>query len=416
MDATQLNLLQSQLRKLVTEGIGEAIAELKKHLPEFSAKYNPLILLESRLNDANLKNIQNILSDEALQLTYNQIRADLLLFISTLQVQDFVLPDSVSKGKSGALLYKIPKQMQLQQETKCLVRLAFDKPTIIKNIELTDDVVVRDVRVTEVMQVELIDPSAEQPFQIRSFSDEEQFVEAAAYTEWIFYVKPVREGNFPLMLKISVIELVQGKERVRNIVWEEQVHITAIESEAVETTFQSTGLVIAGATSDFDRFMTDTEERGTESTMPAAPPSPRIQDMLEPAPAVPAPKKKSTFRKIATPLAGVLLIATIGSVLIYQNMGSSFNTEQENVNDFNIDEMIKAETDTSFQDMIEVPAMKDIQTQPVPADTLMNPEELYRRLLQFKQDSLYLLDREDSIKLEKLIRRVGGQKRTKESQ
>jgi len=234
MDARTLETLKSQWRQFVAERIGDAINDLKTHVPEFSRKYNALILLESRLNDANLKNIQNIISDEALQVQYNQIRADLLLFISALEVQDFELPASASQGKSGALLYKIPKEMQLAVETKCLVRLAFDKPTIIKNIELTEEVEIRDVRVTEVMQVELIDPSIEQPFHIRSFSDEEQFVEKEAYTEWIFYVKPMKAGTFPLMLKVSVVEKVQGKDRVRNIVWEEQVQITATEPEQAE--------------------------------------------------------------------------------------------------------------------------------------------------------------------------------------
>ncbi|MDX1942459.1 MAG: hypothetical protein SFU99_17985 [Saprospiraceae bacterium] len=89
MDATTLDALKSKLRRLVPESIADAIAELKKALPDFSPKYNPLILLESRLNDANLKNVQNLLSDAELQIEYNQIRADLLLLIDSLEERDF---------------------------------------------------------------------------------------------------------------------------------------------------------------------------------------------------------------------------------------------------------------------------------------------------------------------------------------
>ncbi len=436
MDATTLETLKSKWRQRVAESIGEAINELKTHVPEFSPKYNALILLESRLNDSNLKNIQNTISDEALQIEYNQIRADLLLFISGLEVKDFELPASASKGKSGALLYKIPRQMELQRETKCLVRLAFDKPTIIKNIELTDDVEIRDVRVAEVMQVQLIDPSLEQPFQIRSFSDEEQFVEEEAYTEWIFYVKPVREGTFPLMLKVSVVEVVQGKERVRNIIWEETVEITATTPEAEEPAFKPTGLTIGGeaasdTTKDFDRFVAEVEDSGADfpeptpvipRRIPYPPDSPRRVVDPHPSPAPePIPQKPTRKkRNLATPIAGALLIATVGAVMVYQFVQpNAHNTTESLYPDMSIEQMVKSieEPAVSVDSLLldEEPISDDTKgnaelRQPAIPDNLPDLEQFYLRLLRFRRDSMQLLNAEDSVKLEKLMRTVERQK------
>ncbi|MBK7869619.1 MAG: hypothetical protein IPJ74_02520 [Saprospiraceae bacterium] len=292
MDTTTLETLKSKLRRLVPESIEEAIAELKTALPEFSPKYNPLLLLESRLNDANLKNVQNLLSDAELQIEYNQIRADLLLLIASLEERDFQLILGTPAAKTGSLLYKIPEQMQLQKETKCLVRLAFEEASIIRNIELNEDVTIKQVRVAEVMQVELIDPSAEHPFEIRSISDEEQFLEKGDYTEWVFYVKPLLEGTFPLVLKISVIEMVQGKERIRNLTWEETIQITTSEPALSASEFKPTGIAVGAAETDIleEPFMP-----------PSAPAIDAMLDMPSPAPIqnIPiSPIKKDNFPQI----------------------------------------------------------------------------------------------------------------------
>lgn len=327
MDAATLDTLKSELRRLVPQSIGDAMAELKKHLPDFSSKYNALLLIESRLNDANLKNIQNLLSDDALQIEYNQIRADLLLFISSLEVQDFELPQGAAGGKSGSLLYKIPEHMQLQQETKCIVRLAFDQASIIRNIELNKDVTIKEVRVAEVMQVELIDPSEQHPFVIRTISDEEQFVEKGDYSEWIFYVKPIIAGTFPLILKISVIEVIQGKERLRNITWEEEIQITASAPAEQPDTFKPTGIAV-GAVAATEKAtappqappidtLLDAPSGGGAVPPPPAPvvlPAENREIPYAPAPQ-PAFKKRSNRGWMAA-AASVLIIATVAIFML----------------------------------------------------------------------------------------------------
>lgn len=342
MDATTLDTLKSKLRRLVPESIAEAIAELKGALPEFSPKYNPLILLESRLNDANLKNIQNLLSDAELQIQYNQIRADLLLLIVALDVKDFELVMGTPAAKTGSLLYKIPEQMQLQKETKCLVRLAFEQESIIRNIELTDEVTIKQVRVAEVMQVELIDPSSEHPFEICTISDEEQFLERGDYTEWVFYVKPLLEGSFPLVLKISVVEIVQGKERIRNLTWEETIQITTTELALSASEFKPTGVSVGQSPAileidaiehlldDFDDEPSSSEadDMMLPSPAPAAPrytpiqPKPekshaKPQAPIEPQAEIhPLPMKKRSNRAWLAAAASVLLIVTVAIFML----------------------------------------------------------------------------------------------------
>ncbi len=341
MDAATLDKLKSDLRQLVTESIGDTIAELKKNLPDFSSKYNALLLIESRLNDANLKSIQNLLSDEALQIEYNQIRVDLLLFISSLETKDFELPQGASGGRTGSLLYKIPEQMQLQQETKCIVRLAFEQESIIRNIELNKDVTIKQIRVAEVMQVELIDPSSEHPFEIRTISDEEQFVEKGDYSEWIFYVKPLIAGTFPLVLKISVIEIVQGKERLRNITWEETIEIKASAPAVSTSEFKSTGIAV-GTNTDHEVVIAeeevdaivlpDVEIFEPESAPPApAPVMPSRAKEVPMSPQPTLPQRKRSNRTWMAAAASILLIVTV-AIFMLPNQTSSNQEEDTRIN------------------------------------------------------------------------------------
>jgi hypothetical protein len=324
MDNTTLLSLQSALRRLLPESISDTLAELKKHLPDFYPKYSTLLLLESRLNDANLQRIEGTMSEENLQLCYNQIRADLLLFINGLEVNDFALPVAGAAAKTGSLLYKIPTRMTLQKETKCLVRLAFEKESILRNIELDADVEIKTVRVAEVMQVELIDPTEPHPFSIRSISDEEQFVEKGDYSEWCFYVKPLLEGTFPLVLKISVIEMVMGKERLRNLTYEENIQITATAAPEEVADFKPLGVTVGTIESPIPTQEPESEAFMPAPVLPSAAPTrlpPSHTTHQQPvAPIAPTPAKRRRFLPGAlAAAASVLLILTVAIFSINNN-------------------------------------------------------------------------------------------------
>lgn len=244
----QLEQWKREWPRLVADSIAKALEALEEKLPAFSPKYKLLVNLRARLNEANRGSIAGILSNEQLQLEYNRIRMSLLETIDALVIEDFQQPmgQSPSERKKGYLLHKIPPQMQLGKEEECIIRLAYEQAAIVQDIELSEEVEVKQITVSKIMQAELIDPNAEPAFAIRTYSDEEQFLQEGEYTEWKFWVKPLREGTFALLLKVSVVEVVEGKERTRNLTWEEKIQIIT-EAPQLEPAFQESGIAFAYA-------------------------------------------------------------------------------------------------------------------------------------------------------------------------
>lgn len=242
-----LTELQRTLREILPDpdkGVFAVLTALKNTLPEQTEKYNAVFQLETRLNAVNKDRIRGLLSQEDMDRAYNRITADVLDLIDGLQLADFdaKTAESSVEDKAGSILYRIPHTMEVEEEHKCVVRLAFDIDTVIRNIELTRDTVVKDIRVSEVMEVELIDPGESPSFAIRKLNSIEQFLEKTDYTEWIFYVKPLLVGSHPLVLKVSVKELINDKERIKEIVLEEVITVIAEPAPEDESAaFQNSG-------------------------------------------------------------------------------------------------------------------------------------------------------------------------------
>ncbi len=249
MTAADLATLQRSLRQMLPDlGISSVLTALKKALPELTVQYNAVFQLETRLNAINKDRIRGIISQDDLELAYNRISADLLDLIDALQLTDFDVKTAESsvEDKAGSILYRIPHIMEVEEEHRCIVRLAFDVDSVVKNIELTKDTVVKDVRVSEVMEVELVDPNSSPCFAIRRLNSVEQFLEKNEYTEWIFFVKPLVTGELPLVLKVSVKEIINDRERIKEIVLEEVITVIAEPAPADEsTTFQNAGYTIS---------------------------------------------------------------------------------------------------------------------------------------------------------------------------
>ncbi|MFZ2901020.1 MAG: SUMF1/EgtB/PvdO family nonheme iron enzyme [Saprospiraceae bacterium] len=244
-----LNELKATLKDMLAEdGLGPALQRLKAALPPDSRAYNDVVLLETDLKEANRKMLRGSIGQAELDVKYNSLRERFMELLDSLDERDLEAAQSGKKSKQGSLLYQIPGQMAVEKETRCRVRIAYDEDTLLENIELTRDTRIKDVRIAEVMEVELIDPAETPAFSIRTFNRQEQFVEKDEYTEWIFFVKPLREGQFPLLLRVSVIEKVGDKERVRDIVLEETVVIVADPvDEAAATEFKPSGYVVGEA-------------------------------------------------------------------------------------------------------------------------------------------------------------------------
>ncbi len=255
MKNKDLKTAKLELKQLLIEGIPETIKALKHFLPNNSAKYEEVLLLEARLNEENKKVLRGTISNEALQLAYNQIRAALLDLIGAIEEEDFNNKTTSKKSKSGAqqgeLLYRIPSKMELEQEVKCIVRIAFDEDEIVKNLELNPNVQLRSLeRISNLMQVLLMDPNGVPAFEIRTINEPEQIIFEEGYTEWTFYVKALKVGTFPLIIKVAVIELILNKERKREIVLEEAISVTttAVPKEELEGFKKSNEAFVLGST------------------------------------------------------------------------------------------------------------------------------------------------------------------------
>lgn len=249
-----LSDLQQELRAQLVDDLAGALKALQACLPPGSEKCQAVTMLLGKLNDTNKASLRGTMSNEALQLAYNQLRSDLLDLIDGLTAADFEAapptPPEAPKAKRGEILYRIPDTMPLGQETRCLVRIALDADAIVENITLDEHVVLKTLsRVSDLMQVELLDPGKTPAFEVRSINSAEQFVEAQGYTEWLFQVTPLRAGTFPLLIKVSVIELILGKERKKEIVLEETVQVSAEAQTPTEVPLKSAGekLIFGGS-------------------------------------------------------------------------------------------------------------------------------------------------------------------------
>lgn len=223
-----LTELKQELKDAVIEGVGIALQEIKQVLPPFSAKFNDLLALEAKLKEINLNRRRGLLTPDELQRGYSRLRYDLLDFIDELTDDDFKEQPKEKpkkKAKRGSILYRIPTMMQLNKVSRCIIRLAYLEEYLLENIELNEDTKIKSIRIADVMAVELLDPTDDNAFQISTYSSEEQFLDEDDYTEWIFKVKPLKEGSYPLVLKVQVIEEIRGKERKRDIVMEEVVAV-----------------------------------------------------------------------------------------------------------------------------------------------------------------------------------------------
>ncbi|MEZ5039871.1 MAG: hypothetical protein R2828_08265 [Saprospiraceae bacterium] len=329
MTAEVLTILKQNLLGIVPKGLGEALVALKAQLPPYTARIGDLIQLESQLKEVNKAKIKGIISQEDLNLRYNQIREELISFIQSLEITDFAAATAaVKQGRQGSLLYNIPDQMRLAEEARCVVRLAFDEDVIIENIELEASVVLKTVRVAAVMQAEILDPNSQPSFAIRTISRAEQFLEEGAYTEWIYYVTPLREGTFPLLIKVAVLEVIQGKERAREIVWEEEVQIVtanaAMDSSIQQ--FKPTGYAfmygdaqegLSPQAEVIDRFIQASEK---EAAFPKRTPvTNKVEQSVAPIPQpnlpLPQPRRKSSSRTLST-LLSLMLVASLSYVLM----------------------------------------------------------------------------------------------------
>ncbi len=133
-----------------------------------------------------------------------------------------------SKGK---LTHDIPENMELKKPTKCLVRIAQTEEVLLEGWN-KPGTPVESVTIAKVMDVDLIDISDGVNFKIMPVSNDDQFLEEGTYTQWMFYVTPLLPGAHPLLLKVATVQIIDGKERTKDIVLEKIIDVKSEDTPA----------------------------------------------------------------------------------------------------------------------------------------------------------------------------------------
>ena len=222
-------------------GITKVIRALKEKLPKGNPRYDLLLRIESEHNDLRELMIEGTISDENLRARNAQIEKRLIELLNLLSAADFD-PETrhtriakEQKIKKGHVLYRIPNKMQVKKEYRCLVRIAFTKEMVLSGLELDDDTEIRsEVRISDRMQVSLIDPQREPVFEIRTTSQSEQIIDTDEATEWRFFVMPLVSGKHFLELKVQIVFHIDGKDVVREKTLEESVVIVTEAPDVAE--------------------------------------------------------------------------------------------------------------------------------------------------------------------------------------
>jgi|GEM_PF-2703991 len=145
----------------------------------------------------------------------------------------------------GKVLYDIPDKMIVNKPQKCLVRLGANEAIVRDDDTFSPSVKIEAIPIYKVMAVDMIDISDPPIFSIKCISTPDQIVEDDSYSEWIFMVTPLSSGTSTLFIKVSVVKIIDGVERRKELVFEKAVDITTTEAPANAGLLQT---LIPGAT------------------------------------------------------------------------------------------------------------------------------------------------------------------------
>jgi hypothetical protein len=236
-----LSDIKNAIQQLIPQGVDQTLKRLEEVLQPGTPRYNDYLQIKARYSAYLSSLIRGDVSVKDQTTAYNGITYALLLFSETLTEGDFRTGSEPqpqpAPAKQGELLYFIPHQMGPNREYRCSVRLAYLKDILFQNWEVQVGDVQQSIRVAEVMSVELINFDESNPFAIRTLSDTVQFLDQGDFTEWLFFVKPLQAGTFPLILRVAVLEVRNGREVKKDVIIEEQI---LVSTEAPEPVVQFT--------------------------------------------------------------------------------------------------------------------------------------------------------------------------------
>ena len=237
MDSQELIQLKVSLQHYLADNKIQRIMDtLYEKIPfDNPGRRNTLVLLKREFKSIEDDRLTGVRTETELVNATKRFVKLLLDFIQSLDVDDFnpVAPSQISitsaakKRKTGSILYGIPSKMTVGVERQCIVRLAFDPHILLEDIEHGEDLKVKGIRrIGKRMEVQLVDPNQPQSFSFRDeFSTGIQPVEDNDFTEWTFFVTPLREGEHVLWLKAMIIILDENGEIRKDIVLKEKIEV-----------------------------------------------------------------------------------------------------------------------------------------------------------------------------------------------
>ncbi len=261
--------------------------------------------------------------------------------------------------KLGKVLYHIPGMMQVEKWTRCIIRLAWEELILTEGLSIPEEErVIESIRLGNVMQVSLEESRKEQNFEINALNNTEQFISDDEFTEWLFDVKPHKEGTFTLILRVTLIQIIEGFERKKDIVLERNVKTeTYVPTALAKFEIAEDGLSPteikkeSKALKDLDKMLKeknkpepkhskpipdsnrDFEKSGDSPKTPDLPASSKsIQIPPSPSQAPPSAStskaKSSTFRKILPYAASVAALLVVG-ILFFSELGYKSSSPED---------------------------------------------------------------------------------------
>lgn len=234
--AQPIAALRQELNKLLADDDLPAGLKLcKELLPENGEKFKLILAMQAQLQQLNKDNIKGKITQEEYARRLAIIVDAFITFVSELETVDFDPPaddlDPDTKGsQTGQVLYRVPHSMALGKASICTIRVAIDEDAILEDIIIDKDTRLKErIEVSERMSAELVD-TENQAFNILSLNAKDQLVQPTGYTQWLFRVTPLLEGEHQLLVKVSILEFDPNtKEYVpRDISVLETVMVTSV--------------------------------------------------------------------------------------------------------------------------------------------------------------------------------------------
>lgn len=178
-----------------------------------------ILMLRQRLASLNEQFlISATITEEEYSAELNLLTKGIIELLKSLQVSE-KLPQ-----KGGSLLHNIPSRMRQDKRIKIVVRIAYTDDVAAAGLDKATVTLSKLPRITGLMSVQLMDPF--RGFEITPVSDEGQATFYENYTEWQYYIRPLQVGEAVLVVKVSAVEEVNGKQVPFNVVVEQPVMIT----------------------------------------------------------------------------------------------------------------------------------------------------------------------------------------------